>query len=446
MAKKIYDIKPPKGVIIEEDDLKELEKESKKNLSNAKAIAKDVAAVTQKRSRASQRQPKKEKKSIWKPIIITILIILFVVAVYLFFKLPKAEIVIWPKVETLSFKQTITADKSVEAVDNVKNVIPAKYLQVTKANSQDFPATGNATDEGKASGNITIYNKFDPVRTFTFKEGTRFMSDSGKIFVTFQKVVIPAAKKVGSKITPGTVQIQVQAIEGGDSYNIAPAAFSVPGLKGTSFYYSISAKSTEAMTGGYSGKVKKVTADDIQTAKDVLTEKTTADAISDLKNQVSSEYIVLDNAILPNVTKASTSTKVGATAEKFNYQVTVVASAVAFKKADLEQFVKSYIASQMQEGKTLLEEKLKIDYSASLVDVSGGKATLNLDFSSGVYKSMDKHSMQLLMLGRNDKQIRETINNVLGSEVSNVEIKFWPFWVSSAPKNQKAVNIDLKFQ
>ena len=100
------------------------------------------------------------------------------------------------------------------------------------------------------------------------------MSDSGKLFVALQKIVIPAAKKSGSKITPGSVQINVQAVEGGTDYNIAPSNFSVPGLKGTAYYYSIYATSTAAMTGGYTGKVKKVTDDDIQGAKDVLTKKT----------------------------------------------------------------------------------------------------------------------------------------------------------------------------
>ena len=57
---------------------------------------------------------KKEKRSIWLPILIAILVVMIVVGVYLFFKLPKADIVIWPKVDTLSFQQTITADKSVD--------------------------------------------------------------------------------------------------------------------------------------------------------------------------------------------------------------------------------------------------------------------------------------------------------------------------------------------
>ena len=421
MARKIYDIRHPK------------------------AVHKTVASVETHKAKIKEHRHKKESHSIWLPISICVLVVVIIAGTYLFFKLPKASITIWPKVDTLSFKQTIIADKSVNSIDITKAVIPAQYFQATKTNSQDFPATGNASNEGQASGTITIYNKYDPPTAFTFKAGTHFMSDSGKLFVASQKIVIPAAKKVGSKITPGSVQAKVQAVEGGSDYNIAPANFSIPGLKGTPSYYSVNATSDSPMTGGYSGKVKKVTDDDIAGAKDVLTQKTTSDAMSALKAQISSDYVLLDNAVMSNVTSASTQTKSGTIAEDFNYQVTVTANALAFKKADLDQFVKSYIISQMPQGKTLLDNNSKINYSASIVDFSGGKATLNLDFSSGIYQNIDKNSITLSLLGENANQIKETINNSLGDQVSKIKINFWPFWVVSAPNNQNAVSIELKF-
>jgi len=426
MPRKIYDIKPPKLAHKVEKGLKEILSDDKK--------------------KKHPGRHKKEGHSIWWSVLISILVIILVIGVYLFFKLPKADITIWPKVDILSFKQTITADKSAESVNLENTIIPAQYFQATKKNSQDFPATGNASDEGRASGTITIYNKYDPSTPFNFKAGTHFMSDSGKLFVALQKIVIPAVQKSGGKIIPGTVEVKIQAVEGGSDYNIAPSNFSIPGLKGTAYYYSVNATSTSAMTGGYAGKVKKVTDDDIQGAKDILAKKTTSDAISDLKNQIPSDYILLDNAVLSDITNASTETKPGTVVENFNYQVTVEASALAFKKSDLDQFVKDYIISQMPDGKTLLDNNLKLDYSADTVDVSGGKTTLNLDFSSGVYQNIDKNSLELSILGENTDQIKATINDRLGDQVSKIKINFWPFWVTSVPNKQNAVNIELKFQ
>lgn len=425
MAKKIYDIKPPKVA-------KKVEKEIKEFLAQDKV--------------KKHAKKKKENISAWWLVSAGAVVVLLFIGVYLFFKLPKANIVIWPKVETLSFKQNVTANKTANLVDVQKAIVPAQYFEASKTISQDFPATGNASNEGHATGTITIYNKFDPPTPFTFKAGTRFVSDSGKLFTALGKVVIPAAKKVGSKITPGSVQVKVQAVEGGDSYNIAPSNFSIPGLKGTAYYYSIYATSTSAMTGGYSGKVKKVTDDDIQGAKDVLIKKAQDDAISDLKDKISSDYVLLDNAISYATTNASTQTKTGTVADKFSYQVTVKASALVFKKSDLEQFAKDYIVSQMTEGHALLANSFKINYSASTVDVSGGKATLSLDFSSGAYQDIDKNSMSLSLLGKDASQINEVINSRMGEEATKIQIKFWPFYVTRAPNAQKAVIVDLKFQ
>lgn len=426
--RKIYDIKPPKASAKVENSIKEfLQQEPKK-----------------KTATASRRR--KEKKSYKGIFVAGSAVVLLLLCVYLYFKLPKADVKIWPKVETLVYQQAVTADKSATSVDVSKFVIPAKYFETEKSSSEDFPATGNANNEGKATGTITIYNKYDPPSPLTLKIGTHFMSDSGKLFVTNQKVVVPAAKKSGSKITPGSVQVGVTAVEGGDSYNIAPSNFSVPGLKGTAYYYSISASSAKAMSGGYEGKVKKVTDDDLQGAKDALVNKLTTQATDELKGQISSEYVLLENAISAKTTSASSSTKVGTIAQNFTYQASVKASALAFKKSDLQDFAKQYIISQMQENKTLLEKSLKQEYSAATVDISGGKMGLNCEFSSGIYQSIDKNSLAVSLLNENSDQISQAVKNTLGENVSKVEINFWPFWVKKAPNSQKRINISLQFE
>lgn len=426
MPRKIYDVKPPKLVKQVEEGIKEFLGEDKKK-------------------KTTKTRRKKENISMRPFVFLFVLIVVLILGVFLYFKLQRATVQIWPKVDTLSFKQVVVADKTAQVIDPSKFLIPGKYFEVSKTDSQDFPATGNASNEGLATGTITIYNKYSPVMPFTLKAGTRFLSDSGKLFTSLQKVVVPAAKKVGSKITPGSIEITVQAAEGGEAYNIAPANFSVPGLKGTAYYYSIYATSAKAMTGGYAGKVKKVTDDDIQAAKDALVKKATDEAKEELKKQIPSEYVLLENAVSSETVDSSTETKVGTVAEKFNYKATVKVSAMTFKKSDAEQFAKEYLVSQLEQGETLLDSSFDVKYSSSSIDVSGGKETLSLEFSSGAYKDVDKNSMALSLMGKNNNQINETINNILGDQVSKVKINFWPFWTKLAPKSQNGIKVELKF-
>lgn len=430
--KKIYDIKPPKIAKKTEDALKDF-------LHENKTVVRNSAAKNTKR-------PRKKSYPAWLPVSVAAGVVLVIIFGYLFFKLPKAEIVISPKVDVLSFKQSLTADKSADFADMAEGIIPAEFFEATKTVSQEFDATGNADNTGKASGSITVYNKYSPPAPFTLKVGTRFVSDSGKLFVALEKIVIPAAKKSGSKITPGSVQVKVQAAEGGESYNISPSSFSVPGLKGTAYYYSIYAESSDAMSGGFSGKTKKVTEDDILSAKDFLEKKASEEATSQLKSQIGADYILLDSAVSTSVVSASTETKVGTVANKFTYQITVKAKGLAFKKSDSEEFSKNYLISQMPEGKIILDNTFKTDYSISSIDAEKGKATVGLDFSSGIYQKIDKNALSMSLLGKNEQQITETIKNSLGENVSKIEVNFWPFWVSRSPKNQKAVSLELKFK
>ena len=417
MRKKIYDIKPPKLARKADSDIKK---------------------------RRSNR--KREKHFPWGTVLAVAGLLVVIMAVYLFFKLPKVNIEIWPKVETLSFEQEITADKSADLVDLSLNIIPAEYFTEEKTESQEFSATGNASNEGKATGTVTIYNKYDPPTPITLKSGTHFLSDSGKYFVTLQKTTVPAGKKSGSKITPGSVQAKAQAVEGGESYNIGPATFSVPKLSGTSYYYSIYAQSAETMAGGYASKVKKVIDDDIRQAKDVLTKKLISDTEASLKSKIPADNILLDSAISSEVVSASTNTKSGTVVDKFTYQAVVKAAGLAFKKSDLDKLAKDYIISQMPDSKTMLTSSFKADYTVKSLDIDKGKIVLNLNFSSGIYQNINKNILIPLLTDKNSEQINEAINDRLGVEISNLKVNFWPFWVTKSPKSQKAVKIELKFE
>lgn len=452
MPKKIYDIKPPKmaaktkkASVVSED--KKIPVRTRRRSAPAVVMENPVRMESVPRMENRERMSRaKAPRSVFWPAIISVLVVVSLIGTYLFFKLPKADVTIWPKVETLSYQQTLTADKSVSSIDLANKLIPAKYFQTSKTNSQDFPATGNASNEGYATGTVTVYNKFNPPEGFNFKAGTHFLSDTGKLFVATEKIVLPASTKSGSKITPGSVTVSIKATESGDGYNIAPSNFSVPGLKGTAYYYSVYAVSTKAMEGGYSGKVKKVTDDDIQGAKDVLIKKSTDEAVADLRSQIPADYVLIDDAISSSVTSVSTAVKAGTVAQNFNCSATVQASALAFKKSDIEQLAKKYIINQMLQSQTLLEDSFKLDYSAAKVDISSGKITLATTFSSGAYQSIDKNSLELSLLGKDANQIKSAIDSSLGQEAQKVQVDFWPFWVNRAPNNQRAVNVLLKFQ
>jgi hypothetical protein len=432
MPKKIYDVIPPKLAKKIEQDVKEYLREEKSKTKHTETRRNDSKKV-------------KQNFPVWAKVSAGVGVLIVLFFVYLFFKLPKADIKIWPNVDVLSFQQTITADKSAILTDINSAVIPAEYIEISKKMTESFPATGNASDEGKASGIITIYNKIDPPTPLTLRAGTHFMSDSGKLFRADERIVVPAGKKSGTRVTPGSIKVKVQAVEGGESYNISDSNFSIPGLKGTAYYYTVYGESDGAMTGGYDGKVKKVTEEDIQQAKDSIIKDLVSEAIADIEKQISSDYILLENAVSSEVVKSEAQTKSGTITESFNYEAEIKAKALIFKKSDIEEFSKKYIISKTPSGKELLDISIKTNYSVVSFNVSEGKASLDLEFSGRIFQTIDRNSTSLALTGKNPEQINEIIKNKMGDQLSKMEINLWPFWVSKAPKNQKRVNVILKF-
>jgi hypothetical protein len=364
---------------------------------------------------------------------------------YLYFSLQKAEVAIWPKTELLSANSKITTDKSVTTIDLVNKKIPVEVFQVEKDLWQDFPATGNTQNSGKASGTIKIYNKLNPVSAFTLKTGTHFLSDSGKYFVTSASVTIPAGTLKSGKLTPGSISVKVTAEEAGKDYNIESSKFSIPKLVGTNYYYSIYAESTGSMAGGFASDVKQVTQADLNNAKSELSKKVLSQAELSLREKISSDYVLFDNAISSNVTETFSPVKVGATVDNFSYQVKVKAEALAFKRQDIEKFAKDNLIT-LASGKIILDKSFKLDFNTDLVNVANGNMTLNSDFSSKVYQAIDTNDLVTLLMQKSKIEVKDIITSRLVNQVERLDVKFWPFWTQKVPTNKEKISVELKFE
>ncbi len=413
----------------------------KRRKSPVKKVVERVSEVSKKEPVERIEKPVKEKRFPLTEILIGIGVIILLLLVWLFFRLPKADIVIWPKVDTLTLHETIVADASVHSPDVNLKTLPARYVEVQKQGQQPFPATGSISSDQKASGTITVYNKISPSSPFTLIAGTHFLSDSGKYFVTTQKVVVPAAK--GN--TPGTINVTVQAQDTGSDYNVGPSKFSAPKLSGTTYYYSIYAQSNNAMAGGSTGKSKQVTSDDIASAKDVLTKKLLQDAQTSLKNSIGGDDIIVDGAMASTIVSATSDVPANGLKDTFNESATVKAFAMVIKKQDLQTYIKSDATSQLPAGKNLLDKNSSTTTTLSSVDMQAKKETLQVTSSIGTYHAIDTNHLSDVVGGKSSDQIKQLFDQLYHDQISELKVNLWPFWVTKAPTNKNRITIELKF-
>lgn len=401
--------------------------------------------------RKTNKKGKKEEKKGTFPRLKWILIssgaFLILLIIYLYFKLASLNVEIWPKTELVTFEQKITVEESINEIDLQNKKIPAQFIEEEKELWQEFFATGSSSKEGIAEGTIRVYNKYSPPTSFTLVAKTRFLSNSGKLFRSASKINLPPAQVKNGKTIPSWADVKVVAVESGEAYNIGPAQFSLPGLSGTPSYYSVYAESTDKMAGGYESKLKVVTAEDIEDAKNNLTQKLLNDTEEILKNKASSLGLILfDNAIIKDVIEASPSVKVGAEVDKFNYKVKVKISALVFEESDLKKITKDYIISQISESKIILEKSLDLNYVPETIDLKAGKIALDLKISTKIYPIVDKQKMSLSFMGKSSNNISDIIYSELNQQVDRIKVSLWPFWVKKAPKNQDKIKIELNFE
>ena len=351
MTNKIRDILPPEEFVpvpqeMEEQQIEELEEKEK--------------------------LPKKIKVN-WAWLLV--LLFLIIVAV-IGFKMPKAEVKIWPEKETVYFKTNITLDTGLKASDFENEIIPGYFFETEETISETFSSSGEALE--KAEGIIRLYNEYT-TKSENWLAGTRFVSSEGKLFKSKDGILVPGAEIKNGKMTANYVDVLVEAAEPGEEYNIGPSHFSIIAYKGTPKYTKYYGESFEAMKRG--GDSFKVTVQDIENAQSSLIDKVKDKAITVLESKVTDEFIFLEDVLDTEVIDIFSLAQEGDVLEEFDLRVTVKATTIVFEKEQVKNFAKEFISSRIPAEKLLYEESLSINYTPQVVNLESGKVIVALDLS-----------------------------------------------------------------
>lgn len=122
-----------------------------------------------------------------------------------------------------------------------------EVLTVEKIASASVDSEGTETVNQSAQGTITIENQQDVPQQLI--KNTRFETPDGLIFRIRDSVTVPASRNGAA----GTLETTVYADATGEAYNVGPTTFTLPGLAGGATFTLVTARSSEAMKGGFAG-------------------------------------------------------------------------------------------------------------------------------------------------------------------------------------------------
>jgi len=380
-------------------------------------------------------KPKKKKK-----FILIGISCLALVGIIFCFTLSKAKIIIEAKTEAIQFQIDLNIDKNIAFIDLENNKIPGQIFQVEKEGEKEFPATQEKELEEKAKGTITVYNQFSSAPQ-TLVRTTRFASKNGKIFKTVKTVVIPGAKIEAGKIIPSSIDIQVEAIQPGDKYNINPTSFTIPGFKGTSKYSDFYGESSQPMAGGIVGKVMVVSEEDIQGAKEILAIELKEKAKKELEKRTPSDLKILKDAISEEIIESSSNIEANHPAEKFTLKVKVVAKVLAFYEKDAVSLINDNFREKIEENKSLLPETIEIEYAITNSDLEKGIMKLDCKVKENLAWKVNVEGIKKDLKGKSEINVRQYLSS--RPEIKSARVIFWPFWVKKIPSDKEKIEIEV---
>jgi hypothetical protein len=362
-------------------------------------------------------------------------VLLLIFLVWAIFFAPSATVIITARTTDSS------ANAKVNLADTASTSMSAGTMKsVTQTTKKD--ATVNITPTGskkvgeKAKGTMEITRTSVSNQTMTVPAGTSFTS-TGRTFVSTESATLSGTTVGPSGIVQDSATVNVQASDIGDEFNLSARSYN-------SNVSGIDAEGSD-MSGGSSKTVKVVSDSDAQKAMDQLDQQSSDDMKSDLKSKFNDTFIVLDSSFKvdkgnPQVTPGVGQEVPSGTA---TLATTITYSLSGVAKADVSKFLDDYFKDQI---KGLSDRRIydngadKVSFT-DVTQASKGGFTASLVATAKIGPKIEDQAVKDQAKGKRYGEIQSSIEAIQG--VDNVDIKFWPFWVSTAPNDTKKINVEF---
>jgi len=355
---------------------------------------------------------------------------------------------IWAIVFAPAAKITITArtsDSSLNTLIKMGDSITTSLRDgtvksLTKTAKKDvsvsFTATGTKNVGDKASGSVVMQACVAGLSTpSSVPAGTTLTANSNEY--TTGSAASFAYDHVGNGcIVYKSGSVPITASASGVAYNTS-GSFTVAGG-------SVTAQGSAS--GGTDKTVQVVQQSDVDTvSNNILSSSDNDTAKKSLQDAFGSDYVVIDSSFKSDTSAVKPSPAVGTEADSGKGALvgSVTFSMAAIPKKELGTFLDAYFAQQIdgQNNQKVYDNGLK---SVSFTNVNAVESgfTANITTNGKIGPKIDDKALQEYAKGRRIGEIQSYVQNING--VENVDIKFSPFWVNSAPNNVNKIHVEFK--
>jgi len=396
-------------------------------------------AVSKAKSKSGTSVPNfgKFRKKMIVAILAGILLVTFLV--WAFFFSARATVIITANTTSIPLTQTVTLSTTAPT-SNVLNTVHSLVQEQKKPASVEFDATGEANKGEKATGTVKFTNNTQS--SITVAAGTRLTTSGGLVYVTDSAVVVPAGTISCSPFpncsgVPGSATAAVSAEKGGANYNAASGSL-------TGAPSGITASFTGPTSGGTDKIVKIVTAADVQKAAESLAQQEDTTIRAKLTAAFGKGVKVIDTSYSVSKSDPVSAPAVGqeATARaKLTTELTY--AMIGVPESELDDFLDKALAKKIEDKKDQRAygngvEKAAFTDFITKDAISSVKITAN----GQTGPKINDDTVKAQVKGQRYGEVQSQLESIEG--VDGVDVKFWPFWVSSVPDDTKRITIEFK--
>lgn len=371
---------------------------------------------------SSPKRRFKWSKRTWISLLVVLVIVLF--AVLSIFD--GGTLAYTPKSLPITFNHDVyTASKAGD------EALLYSVAKLSAEKSVTVPASGEQQVERKASGTIIVYNDAS-TQAQTLIATTRFEAANGKVYRIKDGIRIPGKKTVSGQSVPGSIEVMVYADEAGETYNQGLTDFTVPGLKGDARYKTIYARSKTEMTGGFIGKAKVVSEENLAKAKADLKLALDAQLMDEARAQAPADFVLIPELStisyedLPQTDAGNGDANVGMRSNL---------NALMFKKTDLSKHLASKKTTLTSEDVVVLEplESLTFAFFGSAPEdlLSSDQMSFEVTGDSAIVWKTDENALRADLLGRKKGDVQSVLGNY--PSIAKADVIIRPFWKRSFP-------------
>ncbi len=350
--------------------------------------------------------------------------------------LPKAQISLKTNSSDVDTKETIIMDPKATEFDPASNVVPAKIATKQQTGSQQVSTSGQKNTGEKASGEVTMTAKMCAPNIGTpaaIASGTG-VSTGGKTYITTSATTFHINGASGScvnYVSDGSTDVVAQSA--GAAYNVDGATFAVAGRS--------EVEANGSVSGGTDNIVKVVAQADIDSAKSKISSSDNSGVKSDLQQQLKSEgYTAVAASLHAGDPTVTNSVNVGDVADAVTVTQVTTYTMYGVKTSDIKLVVTASVNKQID---TTKQQIIKNGASSAKYQITNtaasGPMQATMTAISLAGPDIQTAALKKQFAGKKTGDIKTITRSIPG--VSDVEVKYSPFWVNAVPNNTDRITI-----